>query len=107
MGGGGTGMVGYSTDARLGVAVLRWFLAFSTCSWNALSEQALHQSCGRQRSKARCVETVCLQGSSGWGIASGQLEGTTENRRGAMDSLHDMNRYLLKEKLVLSETSAL
>lgn len=45
MGGGGAGMVGDSADARWGVVVARWFLAFSTCSWNALSEQALHQSC--------------------------------------------------------------
>lgn len=32
-------------DVRLGVGVVTWFLAFSTCSWNALSGQALHQSC--------------------------------------------------------------
>lgn len=38
-------MVGDSADVKLGVDVARWFLAFSTCSWNALSEQALHQSC--------------------------------------------------------------
>lgn len=45
MGGGGNGIEGGSADVKLGVGVARWFLAFSTCSWNALSEQALHQSC--------------------------------------------------------------
>lgn len=38
-------MVGDSSDVHLRVGVARWFLAFSTCRWNALSEQALHQSC--------------------------------------------------------------
>ena len=82
--GGRIGTIGGdSADVSLGVGVARWFLAFSTCSWNVLSEQALHQSCeavGVDAAKQRCVETACLQGSSGWGIAKGQLEGTTQNR---------------------------
>lgn len=83
MGGGGAGMVEDSADVRLGVGVVRWFLAFSTCSWNALQEQGLHQSCeavGVDTAKQRCVETACLQGSTGWGIAKGQLGATTQSR---------------------------
>lgn len=79
----GVVVVGDSADVRFVGGVVGWFLAFSTCSWNALSEQALHQSCeavGVDAAKQRCVETACLQGSSGWGIARGQLRGTTQNR---------------------------
>lgn len=88
-----------------GVGVARWFLAFSTCSWNALSEQALHQSCeavGVDNAEQRCVETACLQGSSGWGIAKGQLEGTTQNRgapwKDEGNNTAERNIYLSKEK---------
>lgn len=66
----------------MGVDVVRWFLAFSTCGWNALSEQALHQRCqavGRRRGKTRCVETACLQDSSGQGSTGGR--GTTQWER--------------------------
>lgn len=45
VGGGGSKVVGDDDDVKLGVGVGRWFLAFSTCSWNALEEQALHRSC--------------------------------------------------------------
>ncbi len=38
-------MVDDIADIRVGVVMLRWFLAFSTCSWNAPAEQALLQSC--------------------------------------------------------------
>lgn len=34
---------------------------------------------GRWHSKARCVETACLQDSSGWDKSKGQLEGTMQN----------------------------
>lgn len=32
-------------DVNLGVGVVGWFLVFSTCTWNALSERAIHHSC--------------------------------------------------------------
>lgn len=63
-----------SADVKMGVDVVMWFLAFSTCGWNALSEQTLHQRCqavGRRRGKTRCVETACLQDSSGQGSTGG------------------------------------
>lgn len=76
---GGTGMVGDSADVRLGVDVARWFLAFSTCSWNVLSEQALHQRC-----EAVGVETakqgVWKQPVYKAHLDKGQLGGTTQNR---------------------------
>lgn len=43
--GDSAGVGGWMEVVGLGVDVARWFLAFSTCSWNALSEQALHQRC--------------------------------------------------------------
>lgn len=64
------------------VGGVTWFLAFSTCSWNALSERALRPSSEAAGVDAECVcvETACLQGSSGRGRAEGQPRGgATQN----------------------------
>lgn len=40
-----SGWWGYGADVNLGVGVVGWFPVFSTCTWNALSERAIHHSC--------------------------------------------------------------
>lgn len=71
---------GWTTALMLswGVDEMRWFLAFSTCGWNVLSERALHQRC-----EAVGVD-VARQGV--WKqpvykthLDKGQLGGTTQN----------------------------
>lgn len=73
--GGWMGVVGLGVD----VDVARWFLAFSTCSWNALSEQALHQRCesvGVDTAKQGVWKQPVYKAH----LDKGQLGGTTQNR---------------------------
>lgn len=56
-----------------------WFLAFSTCSWNALSEPALHQRCEAVGVDA-AKQGVWKQPVYKAHLDKGQLGGTSQNR---------------------------
>lgn len=64
---------------RFRMDVARWFLAFSTCSWNALSEQALHQR-GESAGVDTAKQGVWKQPVYKAHLDKGQLGGTTQNR---------------------------
>lgn len=48
---------------------------------------------GRRHSRVRCVETVCLQGSSGWDRAKGQPEGKNSTQRGVMKHTRKLTNH--------------